>query len=383
LPLEMDTLAVECIGAMTPQAVRSFAEAVLPKWIAKAGGRPVVLMPYESYGGTVLLDTFRAYGQVVDDSHLAGAIFIVYGDETFEGTVTRGFCGRLELVDEVREIARQWGVVRPRPSGPKRALQEKQTALPAPATPELRHAAALRHVDLADSHGRAGRSGEAEKACRLALGSWEKLAAEYPDNLSYPDWLVQTEWRLAGFVSGPTRVKEAEACLRRALGHAEKLLAASPGEPVYREGHAFGFWLLGKLLRDTERTQEAENAFRRAVAIHEKLVAEFPTAENERSRLATYLGELTETLLRQGKHAEAAKVAEKVAGVIPEDSNGYRRAADFFSRCVPLAEKDAALPQADRTKVAKRYADRSQELTSEADKRTGEKPAAPGQKPKQ
>ena len=137
------------------------------------------------------------------------------------------------------------------------------------------------------------------------------------------------------------------------------------------------------MLRDTERTQEAENAFRRAVAIHEKLVAEFPTAENERSRLATYLGELTETLLRQGKHAEAAKVAEKVAGVIPEDSNGYRRAADFFSRCVPLAEKDAALPQADRTKVAKRYADRSQELTSEADKRTGEKPAAPGQKPKQ
>ena len=40
---------------------------------------------------------------------------------------------------------------------------------------------------------------------------------------------------------------------------------------------------------------------------------------------------------------------------------------DFLARCVPLAEKDAALPEADRTTVAKRYADRSQQLMREAD----------------
>ena len=206
----------------TPQAVRAFAETRLPKWIAKVGGTAGCADPNESSGEPVSLGTFRAYGQVVDDFHLAGAIFVVYGDETFAGTVYRGFCGRLELVDEVKEIARQWGVVRPPPSGPKPAPQQKQAAVPPPAatpeTPERRNAAALRHVDLANSHGRAGRLADAEKECRLALGIWEKLAAEFPDNLSYPDLLAQTEWRLVDFLTGPSRPKEAEACYHRAIG---------------------------------------------------------------------------------------------------------------------------------------------------------------------
>ena len=111
-------------------------------------------------------------------------------------------------------------------------------------------------------------------------------------------------------------------------------------------------------------------------------MAEFPKLADNRSRLSTFLGELAETLLQQEKHAEAAKVAEKIPGVTPEDSDGYQRAAAIFSRCIPLAEKDAKLSATDRKALAQRYADRAKELTREAAKRSGEKPTAPGEKPK-
>ena len=101
---------------------------------------------------------------------------------------------------------------------------------------------------------------------------------------------------------------------------------------------------------------------RQALAHHEKLVTSFPGNTDLRSRLDWNLRVLAENLLQQGKHAEAAKVAEKMPSVMPEDSKGYRRAVDFLARSAPLAEKDAALPEADRTTVAKRYADRSQQL---------------------
>jgi hypothetical protein len=39
------------------------------------------------------------------------------------------------------------------------------------------------------------------------------------------------------------------------------------------------------------------------------------------SRLFTYLGELAENLLQQGKHAEAAKVAEKMADALRNEPN--------------------------------------------------------------
>ena len=77
------------------------------------------------HGHRVSPGTFRAYGRVAEDYNLAGAIFVVYGDETFAGKQYRGFRTRTELVDEVKEIARRWGVVRPSTPGPNPAPQQK------------------------------------------------------------------------------------------------------------------------------------------------------------------------------------------------------------------------------------------------------------------
>jgi len=178
------------------------------------------------------------------------------------------------------------------------------------------------------------------------------------------------------------RLAEAELTYRQALPLYEKLVADYPREPWYHHELAYANWLLGSLLRNTGRAQEGEKPCRQAVANEEKLMADFPSNADYRSRLSTFLGELAETLLQQEKHAEAAKVAEKMADALREDANAAQTGAAVLARCVPLAEKDAGLSETQRKAAAKQYADRAAELTQEAERRSSKEPAAAKQKPK-
>ena len=72
------------------------------------------------------------------------------------------------------------------------------------------------------------------------------------------------------------------------------------------------------------------------------------------------------TLIRLRGHREAARVAGELTRIQPEDSNDAYDAACYVSLCVPLAEKDAELPESQRQVVAERYADRAVDLLREA-----------------
>jgi len=246
----------------------------------------------------------------------------------------------------------------------------QKLAVAHPDVPELWLVLARNHCYHAQVLANSGQVDEAEKAYRQALPIWEKLGTDLPDRQEYRQHASDTridmahlDWKRGERLKGAGKPKEAEECYRRALGLIEKSVADCPGERFYRKEQAYTYWLLGGLLKDTGRAQQAENAYRQAVAIGEKLVADFPDKGRLYSgRLSAQLAELAENLLQQGKHTEAARVAEKMPSVIPEDANGYRRAADFFSRCVPLAEKDAKLSETERRTAAKAYADRSRAL---------------------
>jgi tetratricopeptide (TPR) repeat protein len=112
------------------------------------------------------------------------------------------------------------------------------------------------------------------------------------------------------------------------------------------------------------------------VAVGENLVANDPDNAGFRSRLSTCLGELAKSLLQQGRHTEAAKVAEKILGTLPEDANGYQSAALVLTRCMALAGKDANLCEAERKAAARAYADRARELMQEAATRRLDTPGA-------
>jgi tetratricopeptide (TPR) repeat protein len=83
---------------------------------------------------------------------------------------------------------------------------------------------------------------------------------------------------------------------------------------------------------------------------------------------------LAKNLLEEGKHAEAAKVAEKIARVLRKDVNGYRSAGRVLARCGALAGKDAQLSETDRKAVARAYTDSARELTQAATKKWGDDP---------
>jgi hypothetical protein len=66
-----------------------------------------------------------------------------------------------------------------------------------------------------------------------------------------------------------------------------------------------------------------------------------------------------------GAH-RAAKTAGELASAFPKGNQERIRAASLLARCVPLAEKDAKLPEAKRKELARSYGDRAVILIKEA-----------------
>jgi len=117
LPKEADALVVEIGYVTTPQEVKTTADRGLVERVAKAAGRPVILVWWhghkESPLGLVPLcrpGTMRALGEVVERNLLKGLILVGY-ETTPQGTVGIGTSPM--LVSEVKEIAEKWGVSRP------------------------------------------------------------------------------------------------------------------------------------------------------------------------------------------------------------------------------------------------------------------------------
>jgi serine/threonine protein kinase/tetratricopeptide (TPR) repeat protein len=241
------------------------------------------------------------------------------------------------------------------------------TALAAanPKHPGYRNAVAYDRQKLGELYQQTGRLTQAGSAWREAQALCEKLAAEVPGEPTYLSHVAHLDWRLAGLLKEDGKPKEAEQAYRRALHRFEKLAADFPAVAFYWQEQAFTCFLLAGLLKETGQVQEVEKAYRQALPIHEKLVIDFPSQAEFRSRLWGNLGELAENLLQQGKHAEAAKVAEKFPGAMRKNATGYQSAARVLARCMALAAKDAKLSETDRKALAQAYAERSRELMRE------------------
>jgi WD40 repeat protein/serine/threonine protein kinase/Flp pilus assembly protein TadD len=216
--------------------------------------------------------------------------------------------------------------------------------------------------DLAKDLQKAGQTTEAERAYRQAIAVWEKLAADQPGEYRYQMDPAHRYWELADLLQRAGKTEEAEDSYHRAIRLFEKLAAERPADAFCRDEVGFSYFLLGKLLARAGRAREAEEACRPAVATYEKLVAEYPDSARYRARLADRLLELAESLLQQEKHAEAAKVAEKMAEMLSSDTNAHQSAGEVLARCAVMAEKDTKLSETDRNAVAKAYADRSKAL---------------------
>jgi tetratricopeptide (TPR) repeat protein len=293
-------------------------------------------------------------------------------------------------------------------------LQE-ELAAQHPAVLKYRQDLAISHLNLGNLLGQLGRSAEAEAAYRAALKLQEELAAQHPELPEYRQELATSHNNLGTLLKQMGRRAEtAAAAYRAALKLQEELVAQYPAVPAYRQGLARSHNNLGALLADLGQRPEAEAAYRAALKLREELAAPHPAIPDYHNDLAGTLVSLADLLRKQqnypqarelleqaaphcqaalktnpsnpdyrqvyrinrrvlaftltglGEHAAAARTAEQLASFGVDPANEAYSAACVLALCVPLAEKDAQLPEAERPRQARAYADRALELLRRA-----------------
>jgi alpha-L-fucosidase len=119
IPSEVDLLVVDYLGCATPQDIQRKTEQSLLIWTKKSVGRPIVLLwdhGGKDASGLVPIcqpGTFRTLADIVKSNHLAGLVFGAYSTSIVDNH-TVGIQARPELVSEIKQIARDWGISNPK-----------------------------------------------------------------------------------------------------------------------------------------------------------------------------------------------------------------------------------------------------------------------------
>jgi tetratricopeptide (TPR) repeat protein len=279
---------------------------------------------------------------------------------------------------------------------------QAQLAQDFPAVPEYRDELGASHGRLGDLLVDLGKRAEAESDYRAALRIWTQLAQDFPAMPEYRWELAKSHRRLGRLLVCLGKRAEAESAYRAALRIRMQLAQDFPTVPRYRRELAQSHNNLGDLLRDLGQRAEAETAYRDALAIQAQLAQDFPTVLEYHDDLAATMVNQA-ILLRQNKELDRARqlleearrhfqanannsgfrrsydkrrslahifvelgehavAAETVGELIQEGlalGNELYEVACIFACCVPLAERDTKLSEAQRKERAQTYADRA------------------------
>jgi len=178
----------------------------------------------------------------------------------------------------------------------------------------------LGHVTLRNP----GRLPEAEKHFRVALGPFEQLHAEFPDNAEYWHFLADTYRCLGSTLRATKKPHEAEKAYRQAIELHEQRATRHPDMPQYQWEWTLAYSELIEVLLPQGKHAEAEKTFRQALAAWGKLVADSPTVPAYRDSLARSHHDLA-TLLRRNRqlsegekeYRQAIAVWEQLAADVP------------------------------------------------------------------
>jgi serine/threonine-protein kinase len=297
-----------------------------------------------------------------------------------------------------------------------RASLDLRNALAAdfPAVPQHRQAYARSHLNLASLLRARHRPKEAEDSWHAALAIQKPVAAEFPTLPQYRMELAATCTNLGVLLSEAGRIKDAESAYRDAVAIYNPLVADFPAVPVYRQNLGQCLHNMGYTQLQTDRVKEAEVSLREAVDIFRRLAEGFPAVPAYQNGLANSLDALAEvararkdfaaarqlldqaqshlqavlkvnprnpvyrqyfwenrqlaaaTLLDLGEHAAAAEAATDLARFAFQPADDAYKAAGFFARCIPLADKDSKRPEARRKELARSYGDRAVEALRQA-----------------
>jgi serine/threonine-protein kinase len=332
------------------------------------------------------------------------------------------FPGEPRYRDRVAKAYNNWGFLLRLTSRSKeaedayRAALEISTKLVAafPSVPAYRDTRANSYHSLGIILAFSNRLEDAATAYRegLALNKW--LAANFPSVPDYRAALARGHSNLGSVFRKLIRLKDAEEAYREAVVIQQRLVEEFPKVTQNRVELAFTYNLLGVLFDSSGRLQEAEKPYRDALVQRKLLAEEFPKVPEYQNDVAGTLGNLARLSRKRKELAQARQVLEEaqpyhqaalkaderhpffrqffcnnqsllgeiladlgehaaaVESTKPLVRYAYRPGGDIYdaacivSRCVFLAEKDEALPEARRRELARSYADRAMELLSQA-----------------
>jgi eukaryotic-like serine/threonine-protein kinase len=281
--------------------------------------------------------------------------------------------------------------------------------LPAPGD---RWQLARSYANLAMLLRSSGRPDEAVTACLQARTLQQALRADFPDVLDYQHELASILNNLGLLRKEAGRLDDALSAFREAIELQYSLVAGSLQRPDYRLSLAVTRLNLASVLESTD-VREATRIYRDALSVQEHLTADFPdVAEYQSAQGRTLyslarlqLGEggdgavvlldrairqhrlalendprdravreflrddfsvLCLALLRSVAHERAAKTAEELPKILPDDLSEYLRAAAFLVESADSASSDPVLTDARRKEVAESYAVRAVGLLRQA-----------------
>jgi tetratricopeptide (TPR) repeat protein len=255
----------------------------------------------------------------------------------------------------------------------------------------------------------------AESEYRAGLAVLKQLRIDFPTAPeSLPDLLSRNHTNLGILLANTDRLDEAETEHRAAFALAKKLADDFPTAPDYRLRLAQAHNHLGIVVEARGRPKEAENEYGAALALHKHLANDFPTVADHQNELAGTMVNLaglnrdrkefqaarrlleealphhraalkanprhpeyrqfyrnnrwvqTLTLLSLGDHRAASATAEELAKAALDPTSDTYNAACHLALCVPLAEKDDKLDEAERKKLVQQYRERAMQLLGQA-----------------
>jgi hypothetical protein len=131
-------------------------------------------------------------------------------------------------------------------------------------------------------------------------------------------------------------LRTAESLIRQAITTQEDLVRAYPQRLDWKASLADGYRQAAQLLRRRNILAEARRVLSEATALQESVVASAPGQLAYRLQLRELYTALADLLVTLQEPSEAARLAEKLAALLPDNGQVTCQAAGILASCIPL-----------------------------------------------
>jgi WD40 repeat protein/serine/threonine protein kinase/tetratricopeptide (TPR) repeat protein len=218
----------------------------------------------------------------------------------------------------------------------RQAVASRKELAADPGTPNDRVQLAVAYHNLGAQLFHAGQNAEAERWYNAALAAGDQVARDHPATAEHPIFRscrgatlhhLGILRRQGGDTTGAVKLLRDAAALRVRLAN------DFPRNVEYASDTGQNLDWLGLGLRDLGQLEESAQRFREAVQRQRAALGLRPTDPRIRDLCSRHLANLATTLLRMGRHADAADAARELSRLAPDDPAVLLRAACLLLGC--------------------------------------------------